>query len=460
MAEALTFPLAQIFPLLGCAPQPGVAQRVITDTRKIHAGDLFVALRGARFDGHEFLPQAAVQGAVGAVVMSSQPEVKLPQCQVQDTCQAYGEIAAWHRQRIPLKALVGVTGSNGKTSTKGMLAAILARQAPTLATEGNLNNEIGVPHTLLSLQPTHRYAVVEMGANHVGEIARIAAWAAPTLGVITQAAEAHVGEFGSLEAIIQTKGELIDALPVGAPVVLNSSSPGFEAWKKRAQARDVEVASFGVGDDDAVRIKTITQMESGVQVALRDLHGISRTLSLPLWGLHQGWNAAAAVTAAQLLEVPWEAIEAGLHQFRGAAGRMQPIPLAGGSVLLDDSYNANPASVRAAVETLVKGDLPLIVCLGPLAELGEQEVALMRSLGQWLHAQGVAAFWGLDLPLLPAIEAFGEGAQLFMEPDAMAKALVHRLRKAPARVLVKGSRSARMEQIIDLMRQMDADLFI
>ncbi len=460
MGEQIDFPLNALWPQLGCSTCSGVAKRVITDTRQLQPGDLFVALRGARFDGHAFLAQAAEQGAVGAVVEQKNPNLALPQCVVGDTLEAYGQIAAWHRRRMPLKALVGITGSNGKTSTKGMLAEVLALQGETLATAGNLNNEIGVPHTLLAITPAHRYAVIEMGANHKGEIARIAGWGAPTLGIITQAAEAHVGEFGSLEAIIEAKGEMIDALSSDAPIVLNSGSPGFSQWCRRAKTRGVRVVSFGQQADDQVRLLGAEQCPEGVKVSLVDLYGQKRAFMLPLWGVHQGWNAAAVVAAAQLLEVPWVVIEQGLQQFRGAPGRMQPVPLAGGSLLLDDSYNANPASVRAAVKTLADGTQPVIVCLGPLAELGAEEKQLLMQLGTWLRQQKGVVLWGLDLPLYPAVEAFGSSAQLFMSPEAMAKALVHQLRKTPAKVLIKGSRSAGMEKIINLMRQMDADLFI
>ena len=461
MGSRLSFPLEEIFPLLGCAPCPGTARRVVTDSRQIEPGDLFVALQGERFNAHDFLPDVAARGACAAIVQQRQPELALAQCAVADTRRALGQIAAWHAARLQPDCVIGVTGSNGKTTVKEMLAAILRQTGETLATAGNLNNEIGVPLMLLRLQPAHRHAVLEMGANHVGEIHWIASLVRPHVGIITQAAEAHVGEFGSLEAIIRTKGELIDHIRSGGTVVLNGDSVGFLDWQARARARDIAVRVFGRQPQADMQILSVRQSGGRLTVVLSEQDGESQTLVLPLYGSHHAWNAAAAALAARTCGVPWAQIRAALSRFHGAPGRLQPHELKKGGILLDDSYNANPASVRAAVSALTALPGRPVVCLGTLAELGAARDALLHELGQWLAQQGVERLYLLGEGLEALQAGFGDEAVRMSDHAALADRLVQDILEAPGpvNILLKGSRVARMEDTLKWMREHHAAVF-
>ncbi len=462
MGEALNLDLCAAHRAIGgawvgdCPPFP--IPRVQTDSRAVAPGDLFVALKGARFDAHAFLPDVAAAGAAAAMVERADAQLPLPQWVVSDTRQGLGALAAWHAQQMPARRLA-VTGSNGKTSVKEMLAQVLSAVGPTLATAGNLNNEIGVPLTLLRLHPEHRFAVIETGANHVGEIAQLGRWVQPEGGIITQAASAHVGEFGGLHAIVRAKGELIDTVQPGGWLVLNRDSTGFAYWFSRAQARGLRSYTFGRDPNSTVRVESIAQTADGLKGSVR-IAGVPYTFFMPVWGVHHAHNLAAVVAAVQAMELPVQVALDALASFRGAPGRMQPLRLRGGGALIDDSYNANPASVQAAVQTLLSMEAPLAVCLGALAELGEESETAHIELGRWMAARGVDALWTLGEAARPATATFGPKARHCAEPAEMGAAVAAWLAQHPqGQVLVKGSRSAAMERVIDYLRSEHADLF-
>ena len=441
----------------GACPAEPVA-RVQTDSRAVKAGDLFIALKGARFDAHAFLGEVAAAGATAAMVSRMDDTLDLPQWVVPDTRRGLGALGAWHAQRLSARR-IAVTGSNGKTSVKEMLALVLQQFGATLSTKGNLNNDIGVPLTLLQLRPHHRFAVIETGANHVGEIAQLGQWVAPQGGVITQAAPAHVGEFGGLHAVVRAKGELIDTLPPEGWIVLNRDSAGFAYWQSRACQRGVSIHTFGHHPRSSVRVVRVVQTPEGLRGEVR-VGAESHPFFLPAWGLHHAHNLAAVIAAIRAMELPVaQAVEA-LAEFGGVPGRMQPVPLRGDGLLMDDSYNANPASVRSAVQTLLSTGAPVAVCLGTLAELGEESDSAHAQLGAWMGAQGVQALWTLGEETQPAVEAFGPGATAFSRHEQVGAAVAAWLKSHPrGHVLIKGSRSAAMERVIEYLRSEHADLF-
>jgi len=327
--------------------------RVLTDTRQLRAGDLYVALQGERFDGHEFLAQAQAAGAVGALV-SRRVDHALPQLLVGDTLTALQLYGASWRADFDLP-VVAVTGSNGKTTTKQMLAAIFAARGPVLATQGNLNNHIGVPLTLLSLRAEHRTAVIEMGANHPGEIALLARLARPQIGVVTQAGDAHLEGFGSREGVARAKGELFAALGAGGIAVINADDMYAPLW--REMAGEASVLSFGFHEDADVRAVQVQpwslEMPTAMRFELQTPEGRS-TVELPLPGRHNIANALAAAACGVALGLAAEEIAQGLSRMQLPQGRVNWKHTPAGARVIDDSYNANPTSLRAGLELLAQ----------------------------------------------------------------------------------------------------------
>ncbi|RMG28690.1 MAG: UDP-N-acetylmuramoyl-tripeptide--D-alanyl-D-alanine ligase [Gammaproteobacteria bacterium] len=414
-----------------------------TDSRTLVPENLFVALRGPRFDGHDFAAGALAAGAAGVLVdRDLEPG---PRIRVDDTRAALGALAAAWRERFSLP-VVAVTGSNGKTTVKTLLAAVLATQGPALATEGNLNNEIGVPLMLARLGPEHRAAVFELGANHPGEIARLAGWVRPTVGVITNAGPAHLAGFGSIEGVARAKGELIAALPPEGTVVLNTEDPHVGLWRRLAGARPQ--LGFGLAVPAEVRAEWAPE-GPGSRVLLQTPAG-DRELRLAFPGRHNVMNALAAAAAALALGVPLDRIAAGLEAARPVPGRLCPCPGPAGSRILDDTYNANPASVRAALEVLVAQPGEHWLVLGDMGELGAQAAALHARIGQEARSRGVHRLFTTGPLAARAAEAFGSGAAHFDAPSLLAAALRDALRE-DVTVLVKGSRAARMEQVVQAL---------
>jgi len=412
-----------------------------TDTRKVEAGRLFVALKGENFDGHDFVLEAAAKGAVGAVV-SRPVKTDIPQIEVADTRIALAELAAHWRAQFSIP-VVAVTGSNGKTTVKEMIAAILGQAGPVLATRGNLNNEIGVPLTLLQLDTTHRAAVIEEGASHVGDIAYLTARVRPTVGVVTNAAGAHLKGFGTVEAVARTKGELFEFVTPDGTAVINADDDYCDMWRWLADAR--RIITFGLDHEADVR---------GKWDARGPLHIVtsegSMNAELKLLGRHNAMNALAATAAALAAGADLAAIKAGLEGLRPVAGRLQTKPGINGARLIDDTYNANPASLAAALAVLAEFDGERYLALGDMAELGDEAESLHAAAGQQARELGINCLYAVGEHARFAAEAFGAEGRHF-ETQA---SLVERLRvdlHANVTLLVKGSRSSRMENVVNAL---------
>jgi UDP-N-acetylmuramoyl-tripeptide--D-alanyl-D-alanine ligase len=419
--------------------------RVATDTRALAPGDLFVALKGERFDGHDFLEQARAAGAVGALVSDVQPS-QLPQVIVPDTLAGLQDYASSWRGDFHVP-FVAVTGSNGKTTVKQMLGAIFARRGPVLATVGNLNNHIGVPLTLLAMREEHKTAVIEMGANHPGEIARLAQIARPEIGVVNNAGDAHLEGFGSREGVARAKGELFEALGHGIAVI-NADDDYAPLWHELAGGADV--LTFGLAEHANVRAvnphpeppEAPTRMEFVLQTP-EGLQGVT----LPLPGLHNVRNALAAAACAVALGMDARDIAAGLMSVRPAPGRLSWRRAHNGARLLDDTYNANPSSLRAGLELLAAVQGRRWLVLGDMGELGRGTEQLHFAAGEEARSLGIERLYAMGPLAREAAKGFGTGAVHFEDVGALVAEVRERLAPDVA-LLVKGSRSSRMERVV------------
>lgn len=434
----------------------GICYGVSTDTRKIKTGDLFVALKGEHFDGHEFIDQAVAKGAAALMVMSPLDEslelaADIAVIQVADTRIALGDLARNHRRQLKAVKLVAVTGSNGKTTVKAMLAHILSAQGSCLATQGNLNNDLGVPLTLLNMHSGHEYAVIEMGANHPKEIDYLTHIAQPDVALITLAAGAHLEGFGSLQGVIETKGEIFNGLSPQGTGIVNVDSPGADLWQAALAERGL--MTFAQKVDADVRVVAPHQTPQGLKFELQ-YQGQNFPVLMPVLGLHNAMNAAAAVSVCLVLDLKIEQVLPSLADFSGVQGRLQTYSLAQG-VLIDDSYNANPHSVKAAIDTLVALDGRAVLCWGAMAELGAETQAAHEDIGRYARQQGVD-------DLLSYGDATQAGQRLFNgdelskcydDHETLLAALQQILacQQGGVNVLVKGSRSAQMDAIVKML---------
>lgn len=435
---------------LGVSPPGGDAEavQVVSDTRRIAPGDVFLALVGERFDGHDFLEEARAKGAAGAIV-SRPMATSLPQIEVADTRLALGMLGRV-RRRAWSGELVAVTGNSGKTTVKEMLAAILSRSQPTLATQGNLNNDIGVPQTLLALSSTYRRAVIEMGANHLGEIAWTTALARPDVAVITNVTGAHIGEFGGLGQIAQAKAEILQGLPASGAAVLNRDDRFYPLW--RELAGEVEVVDFGLDATARVRAQALACDDAGRYAFTLSVDGepLGR-IQLALMGRHNVLNALASAAAAWALSVSCEDIVAGLEACEAMSGRMACVPGPRGSRLLDDTYNANPGAVRAALTVLADMPAPRWCFLGAMGELGRDSERLHADLGRAARELKIDFLGTFGADARPMVAAFGDSACHFDDWATLVR-YAHDHLPSGASVLVKGSRSAGMERLIAELR--------
>lgn len=425
-----------------------VFSSVGTDSRAILPGQLFVALVGPRFDGHDYLAEVAAKGAVAALVAREVADVPLPQLVVGDTRLALGQLAAVNRQAFAGR-VVAVTGSSGKTTVKEMLASILRvdQQADdaVLATRGNLNNDLGVPLTLLELGSRHRAAVIELGASRVGEIAYTVGLTRPQVVLITNAGTAHVGEFGGPERIVEAKGEIIDGLDETGVAVLNRDDKAFATWAARAAGRQVLSFALDCNEADFRAAGVVLDARGCAHFRLQGPAGDAE-IRLNLLGRHNVANALAAAAAAHALGVGLAAIVAGLERLLPVRGRTVVSRGFGGVCLIDDSYNANPMAMCAAIDSLAGFGGRKLLALGDMGELGNWAEQGHRDVG--VHARGrVDALYAVGPLMKHAVAAFGEGARHFADQAA----LIDALREActpDTTILIKGSRSAAMDKVV------------
>lgn len=418
--------------------------RVCTDTRSLASGDLFVALRGDNFDAHQFLESAALK-ACGMVVETPDKRLAIPQWVVPNTVQALGQLAALARNTFA-GPLIAITGSGGKTTVKEMLAVILRCKGEVLATAGNLNNHIGVPQTLLKLQPEHQFAVIEMGASAGGEIDYLCSIARPTIAVVTNVMPAHVAGFGSLAGVASAKGEIYSGLDKCGTAILNLDEPWYEQW--RGGAHGTHSQSFSVDNSAADFYTSAVQFDTAGCASFM-LHSplgeIEVQLAIP--GAHNISNALAAAACAVAAGADLVSIAAGLAAVAAAPGRMESKPGIHGARIIDDSYNANPGSVKAAIDALVTMPGRHLLVLGDMGELGPKEKAMHREIGIYARNAGVEGLFTTGLLSAEIATAFGEGSEHFADKAALSVALNKQLNSA-AIVLVKGSRSAAMEEVV------------
>ncbi|WP_416413141.1 UDP-N-acetylmuramoyl-tripeptide--D-alanyl-D-alanine ligase [Pantoea sp. App145] len=423
---------------------------VVTDTRKVTAGCLFVALVGERFDAHDFAADAIDQGAQ-ALLVSKQLPVAVPQVVVADTRIAFGRLGAWVRQQVKAR-VVALTGSSGKTSVKEMTAAILRQCGETLYTAGNLNNDFGVPMTLLRLTKEHDYAVIELGANHQGEIAYTTDLVRPETALVNNLAAAHLEGFGSLAGVAKAKGEIFAGLPPHGTAIINAESNDLLNWQPQFAGKTLWRFSPQPQADAEFRASDITLRPDATLFTLHTPRG-DIAITLPLPGRHNIANALAAAALALSVDAPLSAIQAGLKTLQPVPGRLFPVRLAEHQLLLDDSYNANVGSMTAAAQVL--GDMPgyRVMVVGDMAELGEEAEACHRQVGDAAKAAGIDCVLSTGHLSQLISENSGNG-----EHFASKAALIERLRTLLSEhqditILIKGSRSAAMEQVVQSLQE-------
>lgn len=421
---------------------------VTTDSRKLMPGDLYVALRGDRFDGHEFVANAQRDGASAAVVEYF-VDCDISQLRVADSRKALGRIAVLNRQRSPARRFA-LTGSQGKTTVKEICARIMGLHNHVLVTRGNLNNDIGVPLMLLELDHDHSLAVFELGANAAGEIAWTVELVAPEIVLINNAAETHLEGFGSLEGVVQAKGEIIDGVTGDGVVVLNADDPALDKWWHRAGKRRVVTFSTKAGAEAEYSVHVLERNALGSRIELLTPGGKS-PVDLPLPGTHNIANALAATALCMEAGIGLEDVCEGIQRMKAVPGRLAQREGVRGSLILDDSYNASPSSFRAAIEVLVslareRNAIPVLIA-GDMAELGDRSVALHRQLGRDAQNGGVTQLWACGRHAEDVVAGLGIDALAFPDREALIRHARGQL-SANSVLLIKGSRSAGMQDVV------------
>ncbi|MCB5188589.1 UDP-N-acetylmuramoyl-tripeptide--D-alanyl-D-alanine ligase [Methylobacillus caricis] len=420
-----------------------------TDSRKLEPQQLFIALHGDRFDGHDYVSQV-LEGGAAAVMVSDDSALARPALLVKDTRRALGDLAACWRSKFKIP-LAAITGSNGKTTVKEMLAAILRVEAGAddrvLATQGNLNNDLGLPLTLLRLRGEHRFAVTEMGMNHFGEISYLTNIGKPDVALINNATSAHLGGLGSVEGVAHAKGEIFEGLADSGIAVINADDVHASLWQSLAAKH--QVVTFGL--DDTADVYAQYELKADIsELVIHTPKGTS-AVTLPVAGLHNVRNALAATAVALSMGASLLSVSTGLTGFAGVNGRLQRKTGLNAAVLIDDTYNANPASMHAAVDVLSQQAGRRLLIIGDMGELGADEQQLHQELGAYARQAGIQRLFALGDLSRNTVLAFGDSAGHYGSVDELVAAVKPWL-DATTTVLIKGSRFMRMERVVALLQ--------
>jgi UDP-N-acetylmuramoyl-tripeptide--D-alanyl-D-alanine ligase len=422
------------------------------DTRTMKPGELYIAIQGENFDGNAFVEKAVQMGAAAAIVRHG-VTATVPYIAVDDTHLALAVLAGAWRRKV-FAAVVGITGSNGKTTVKEMTAAVLAVKGSVLFTQGNFNNDIGVPLTLMRLQADHQYAVIEMGANHPGEIEYVSKYTQADVVILNNAGAAHIEGFGSLEGVAHAKGEIIETLKQSGTAILNRDDNYFDYWRSIAGNR--KVISFGLNDNADVFARAIkTEFDSGFVTSFEVVTAKSSvTVQLKLAGQHNVLNALAATAAGLALGLTLQMIKKGLESIKPVKGRLQPRVGGLGNLVIDDTYNANSASLKVGLDVLAMCPGKSWLVLGAFGELGLQSPKMHADMGDMIREMGVVRLLAVGADAKNTVNSFGDGGQFFETQEDLLAVLRHEL-KGDETILVKGSRAQRMENIVTALVETD-----
>jgi len=415
------------------------------DTRTLKESNLYIALKGKNFDGHNFAEQAIQKGAVG-IITEKKLDLNIPQLIVLNAKIALGELANFWRNQLKTQ-IIAITGSNGKTTTKEMLASILREQFNTLATQGNLNNDIGVPLTLFQLNEKHQYAVIEMGANHLKEIGYLTNIAQPQVAVITNCSPAHLEGFGSIEGVAQTKGEIYQGLSNEGIAIINADDSFADYWKGLNSERSI--LTFGLEKPTNITAKNIS-FEGLKTYFMLSTQTEEIEIKLNVAGKHNLMNALTASSCAIALKLDLKIIKQGLEKMQAVNGRLQSVSGIRNTTILNDTYNANPASLKAALQVLENCQKPRWVALGNMLELGENAALFHREAGQFAKQMGIDCLIATGELSKNAVEGFGKNGLYFEEQEGLILFLKENL-PTNATLLVKGSRGSKMERVVSAL---------
>jgi UDP-N-acetylmuramoyl-tripeptide--D-alanyl-D-alanine ligase len=420
------------------------------DSRTIEKGNLFIAINGENFDGHDYASTAEEKGAA-ALLLEREVSHNKPLLKVKDTRKAMGLLAKYWREEMSIP-LVAITGSNGKTTVKEMISSVLSEISEVHATSGNLNNDIGVPLTLFGLDKKHQYAVIEMGANHPGEIEWLSAIARPNVAVITQCAPAHLEGFGDIDGVAKAKAEIYSGLQPSGTAIINADDTYAEFWSK--QCKLIKQISFGIKSEDAdVRAKNILDVKQSATTDFELICSVgSINISLPLAGTHNVMNALSAAACCLSLDISLQTIQNGFEKMSPVKGRLQTKQGKQGARIIDDTYNANPTSLDAALNVLSSYEGMRYLVLGDMGELGDTAVELHRDAGVAAKQAGIDGLFTIGELSINAMQAYGEDALHFESYDALDKALLGLLNKDTT-IVIKGSRAMQMERIVNTLTE-------